>query len=93
MRKVTINRKCVICVLMLFIASSLFAQVKENKVKKARDKDACFVKVRKPGELKQRIPEKMIMAIRILKVEGNINSQDVKFLKYLASRTTIKDTL
>ena len=54
---------------------------------------AIKVVVHRPGELKQRIPERIVSAIRKLKVEGILSSEDVRFLKKLASRTTLKDTL
>lgn len=51
------------------------------------------VVVHKPSELKQRIPERMVPAVRRLRVEGVLSSEDVRFLQRLASRTTLKDTL
>ena len=90
--KIIRNKQCWILALMLFFANVSFAQV-NDKEKKTRKGIAWSVKLDKSGTLNKRIPEKLIPAIRVLKVSGRLSNQDVEFIKQLAHRKTLKDTL
>ena len=54
--------------------------------------DGVFVVVSHPGELKSKIPEKMVQAIRRMKVKGELSNDDLGFLRRLAIRTSVRDT-
>ncbi len=51
------------------------------------------VRVNQPGELSQRIPERMVAGVTVLKVKGKLNGDDIRFLNRLANRKELKDTL
>ena len=54
--------------------------------------DGVFVVVNHPGELKSKIPEKMVQAIRRMKVKGELSNDDLGFLRTLAVRSSVRDT-
>ena len=54
--------------------------------------DGVFVVVNHPGELKSKIPEKMVQAIRRMKVKGELSNDDLGFLRTLAARSSVRDT-
>ena len=69
------------------------SQKKEGVGKNLIKSDKCFVKLNKPGDLKLHIAENMVSTVRYLKIEGILAKQDIQFLKTLANRYVLKDTL
>ena len=80
--------------LVVFLLASLHvaAQPKGMNVRLG-EPDAMIVTVDNPGELKAKIPEKMVHAIRRLRVEGTLSKEDLSFLRTLAMRSSLQDTL
>ena len=88
------TKKVLALVAVLLMSVSASAQPRGLELRRSEKlADAMFVVVNNPGELQLKIPVKMIPAIRRLKVEGVLSTEDVSFLRKLATRTSLKDTL
>ena len=79
-------------VVFMFLSLHVAAQSKGMNVRLG-EPDAMIVTVDNPGELKAKIPEKMVHAIRRLRVEGTLSKEDLSFLRTLAMRSSLQDTL
>lgn len=80
-------------VILMLLSLNVTAQQRGLDMKKSDVPDAMLVVVNNPGELQSKIPEKMVSAIRRLKVEGTLSKDDISFLRRLAIRSSLKDTL
>ena len=86
-------KKVLVLIILMLLSVNVNAQPRGLAMKLGGEPDAMLVVVNKPGELKSKIPEKMVSAIRRLKVEGTLSDDDVRFLKSLAMRSSLKDSL
>lgn len=77
----------------LFAGLLGFTQPKDGHDRNQERLKTYNIAIHKPGELKQRIPEKIVPSIRKLKIRGVLSREDVQFLKRLALRSSLKDTL
>ena len=86
-------RKTVLSTLIcISILSTLSVQGQRSDGNKKRQ-DVLYVVVHKPGELSKRVPKKLFPAIGKMKVEGILSNDDVRFLRSMAGRQILKDTL
>lgn len=86
-------KKVLSLALLMLLSLNVSAQSWRSNNGTPNAPDAFFVVVSTPGELKKKTPEKMVPAIRRLKVDGVLSVEDVKFLKELSARYVLKDTL
>ena len=86
------RRKFLFALLAIFILSNSPVHGQHVKGSKKRS-DVFYVVVHKPGELSKSVPKKLFLTIRKMKVKGSLSNDDVRFLRNLAERQILKDTL
>ena len=90
--RVVTSKKVFALVVLILLSLNVFAQPRGLDMR-SFEGDAMRVVVNNPGELQSKIPEKMVSAIRRLKVEGTLSKDDISFLRKLAMRSSLQDTL
>lgn len=83
------SKKTLALVALMLLFLNVDAQTNGLEIKMP---DGVYVVVSHPGELQSKIPEKMVQAIRRMKVKGELSNDDLKFLRKLAVRTSVRDT-
>ncbi len=83
------SKKTLALVILMLLSLNVDAQTDGLEIKLP---DGVFVVVNHPGELKSKIPEKMVQAIRRMKVKGELSNDDLGFLRTLAVRSSVRDT-
>lgn len=83
------SKKALTLAVLMLLSLNIDAQTNGLDIKMP---DGVYVVVNHPGELKSKIPEKMVQAIRRMKVKGELSNDDLSFLRSLAGRSSVRDT-